>query len=155
MLIPFEFPTKEEAESYKDKSKSVENVHDEKLQILLAEDNMVNAVIAKAFLKKFGHEVEHVENGRLAVNAIENKAYDLVLMDIHMPEMDGMEATFIIRKSKGSDVLPIIGVTAEAFTDRHREFKNSGMNDILTKPFTEQQLASVISGYGHMTTDDT
>ncbi|WP_053005783.1 ATP-binding protein [Kiloniella spongiae] len=153
LLIPFESPTIKEAENYNAKNKPVEKVRDEKLQILLAEDNMVNAVIAKAFLKKFGHDVEHVENGQLAVNAIKKKEYDLVLMDIHMPEMDGVEATVIIRKSKGSDVLPIIGVTAEAFADRHREFKSSGMNDILTKPFTEQQLASVLSDYGHSTVD--
>ncbi len=152
LLVPFDFPTVKETESYKAKSKPVENMHDESLQILLAEDNMVNAVIAIAFLKKFGHEVEHVENGRLAVNAIAENKYDLVLMDVHMPEMDGMEATTIIRKSKNSDVLPIIGLTAEAFTERHREFKKSGMNYVLTKPFTEQQLASVLFDYGRSTT---
>lgn len=115
------------------------------LNVLVAEDNQVNAVIAKAFIEKFGHSVKHVENGKEAVDLASTGWPDLILMDIHMPEMDGMEATEIIRKSRSARQLPIIGVTAEAFTDRHVLFLKAGMNDILTKPFTEKQLADVLA----------
>ncbi|MEH6633130.1 MAG: ATP-binding protein [Halopseudomonas aestusnigri] len=148
VLVPFDYPSKDEAKAGRIKNKSILVVHDDNLQILLAEDNQVNAVIAKAFLNKFGHEVEHVVNGSLAVDAVSMRKFDLVLMDVHMPEMDGIEATRNIRKLYSLEDLPIIGLTAEAFTDRHLEFKKSGMNDVLTKPFTEQQLASVLKEYG-------
>ncbi len=118
------------------------------LKVLVAEDNAVNAMIAKAFLEKFGHQVRHAENGLEAVSiAFENWA-DLILMDIHMPEMDGIEATETIRTEQGNSKLPIIGLTAEAFSDRHNQFRNAGMDDVLTKPFTEQQLADILRRYG-------
>lgn len=119
------------------------------LKILVAEDNPVNAMIAKSFLEKFGHDVRHVENGALAVTAASENWADLVFMDIHMPEMDGIEATQRIRASGANQqALPIIGLTAEAFAERHAHFKKAGMNDVLTKPFTERQLADVLHQYG-------
>ncbi|MBL4667179.1 MAG: response regulator, partial [Sneathiella sp.] len=105
----------------------------------------VNAVIAKAFLEKFGHSVKHVENGLLAIEAVKKNWADLVLMDIHMPEMNGIDATKAIRSTKIGKSLPIIGLTAEAFADRHALFIEAGMNDVLTKPFTEQQLAGTLA----------
>lgn len=123
--------------------------HGLSLKILVAEDNPVNAMIAKSFLEKFGHEVRHVENGALAVSAASENWANLILMDIHMPEMDGIEATQIIRKSGATqETLPIIGLTAEAFFERHTQFKEAGMNDVLTKPFTERQLAEILHQYG-------
>ena len=115
------------------------------LRILVAEDNRVNALIARAFLEKLGHNVTHVENGRLAVKAVaEDGGFDLVFMDVHMPEMDGIEATVKIRELPGCEGLPIIGLTAEAFVERHQEFRRAGMADVLTKPFTEEQLIRTI-----------
>ncbi|MCZ4279621.1 response regulator [Kiloniella laminariae] len=115
------------------------------LTILLAEDNDINATIARAFLEKFGHRVIDAGNGREAVEAVARYEIDLVLMDVHMPEMDGLEATKTIRESKRGKHLPIIGLTAEAFTSRHEVFRLAGMDDIMTKPFTEEQLKATIA----------
>ena len=98
----------------------------------MAEDNEVNALIATAFLEKFGHSVRHEENGKLAVAAINEEAIDVVFMDIHMPEMDGIEATRQIRNVHDASALPIIGLTAEAFLERHALFMDAGMNGVLT-----------------------
>ncbi|WP_051082954.1 ATP-binding protein [Kiloniella laminariae] len=115
------------------------------LTILLAEDNEINATIARSFLEKFGHSVIHAANGREAVEAVSSHEIDLVLMDVHMPEMDGLEATKTIRASKQGRHLPIIGLTAEAFTSRHDLFRLAGMDDIMTKPFTEEHLKATIA----------
>jgi len=114
------------------------------LHILLAEDNDVNAMIAEAFLKKFGHTSVRAENGRVALEKSQQEHFDLILMDIHMPEMDGIEATRNIRKNLDQNMLPIIGLTAEAFKERLGYFKEAGMNDVLTKPFTEDQLKKAV-----------
>lgn len=114
------------------------------LNILIAEDNEVNAIIAKAFLAKFGHKTRHVENGKLAVEEAQTGWADLILMDVHMPEMNGLDATEIIRSTDLGRNLPIIGLTAEAFLERHAQFIGAGMNAVLTKPFTEQQLINGI-----------
>jgi PAS domain S-box-containing protein len=117
------------------------------LNIIVAEDNEVNAMIAKAFLEKFGHSVKHVENGRLAVEAAREDWADLILMDIHMPEMNGIDATIEIKKTDIGKNIPVIGLTAEAFAERHTEFVAAGMDCVLTKPFTEQQLIDVLAPY--------
>ncbi len=117
------------------------------IKVLVAEDNDLNATIAIAFLKKSGCEVKRVENGKEAVDVAEEGWADLILMDIHMPEMNGMEATEIIKATDHGKYLPIIGLTAEAFLERHTEFLEAGMDDILTKPFTEQQLNETLDRY--------
>lgn len=117
------------------------------LKVLVAEDNIVNAMIITSFMELFGHEVRHVENGRLAVDAAAEGWADFVFMDIHMPDMDGVEATRIIRASESGANLPIIGLTAEAFTERHEEFIKAGMNSVVPKPFTEEQLLRTIAQY--------
>jgi signal transduction histidine kinase len=115
-----------------------------KLSILLVEDTRLNAYIAKAFLEKMGHTVELAENGKIAVDFVMEKTFDLIFMDIHMPVMDGVEATTIIREKYSSETLPIIGLTADAFSDNHIKFKNVGMNEILTKPFDKDDLENVL-----------
>ncbi|WP_162937961.1 CHASE domain-containing protein [Kiloniella sp. EL199] len=157
LVIPFVLPDADEIavkEGKNDQGKenasdNVIEIQRKKLQILLAEDNMMNAVIAKAFLNKFGHDVVHVENGQLAVDAVTQQNFDVVLMDVHMPEMNGMEASNIIRKTNNSKDLPIIGLTAEAFEERHKEFRAAGMNCVITKPFTEEQLDTTLQKYGN------
>lgn len=116
----------------------------EPLHILLAEDNDVNAMIAEAFLQKFGHTSVRAENGRIALEKSQKEHFDLILMDVHMPEMDGIEATKNIRKKLDENTPPIIGLTAEAFKERVGYFKEAGMDDVLTKPFTEEQLRAAV-----------
>jgi signal transduction histidine kinase/DNA-binding response OmpR family regulator len=105
------------------------------LRILLAEDNKINQKFAIALLQKAGHAVEVVENGNQAVDAVRRQTFDVVLMDIQMPELDGVGATREIRAlpHPKSDV-PIIALTANAMMGDEREFLNAGMNDYVSKP---------------------
>ncbi|MEH6403627.1 MAG: ATP-binding protein, partial [Sneathiella sp.] len=114
------------------------------LAVLVAEDNEVNAMIAQAFLKKAGHSSKVAKNGKIAIEMLAQETFDLILMDVHMPEMDGIEATKIIRTEERYDALPIIGLTADAFSERHEIFMDIGMIDVLTKPFTEKQLEDIL-----------
>jgi signal transduction histidine kinase/CheY-like chemotaxis protein len=147
VFLPFERALDTE-DSFQAKDGATENnLNSEPLNILLAEDNEVNAMIARAFLEKFGHKVMHVENGKLAVEKAMVGWADLIFMDIHMPEMNGIEATQNIRSTKVGRDVPIVGLTAEAFSERHSQFIAEGMDGVLTKPFTEQQLADTLSTY--------
>src|SRR5467141_903653 len=116
------------------------------LRVLLAEDNPVNQQVAVAMLVKRGHEV-HVSNiGREAVQAVQDRDYDVVLMDIQMPEMDGFEATHAIRSlPKGKD-LPIIGLTAHALSGERERCLSHGMTDYLAKPFKGHELFALVEG---------
>ncbi|MFO0996650.1 MAG: CHASE domain-containing protein [Alphaproteobacteria bacterium] len=116
------------------------------LRILVAEDNPVNQFLAKAILEKHGHVVDVVANGLEAIEALRTAPYDLVLMDIQMPEMDGMSATRIIRKSPGPVAgIPIIALTANAIDGQRDEYMAAGMDDYLSKPFEAHQLYAVIA----------
>ena len=116
------------------------------LRVLLAEDNPVNQQVAVAMLVKRGHEVHVSGNGREAVDAVRERHYDVVLMDIQMPEMDGFEATQAIRAmDKGKD-LPIIGLTAHALSGERERCLARGMSDYLAKPFKAHELFSLVEG---------
>ncbi len=115
------------------------------LRILMAEDNPVNALLAKSILERNGCHVDAVGNGLEAVQALETAPYDLVLMDVHMPVMGGFEATRAIR-AKGGRLLdiPIVALTAAAMEDDRRACKAAGMNDFITKPLDHNLLSSVL-----------
>jgi len=116
------------------------------VRVLLAEDNPVNQQVAVAMLVKRGHEVHVAANGREAVDAITQREYDVVLMDIQMPEMDGFEATHAIRAlPKGKD-LPIIGLTAHALSGERERCLSHGMTDYLAKPFKAHELFALVEG---------
>ena len=116
------------------------------LRVLLAEDNAVNALLASVLLKKVGYHVTHVVNGRKALDALAEHEFDLVLMDVQMPEMDGMEATAEIRRSEvttGAHIA-IVAFTAHAMAEDRKRFLAAGADGYLTKPFSPQQLHAVI-----------
>ena len=116
------------------------------LRILLAEDNPVNQQVAVAMLVKRGHEVHVSGNGREAVDAVRERDYDVVLMDIQMPELDGFEATAAIRAmDKGKD-LPIIGLTAHALSGERERCLSHGMSEYLAKPFKAHELFALVEG---------
>ncbi|GEM_PF-988475 len=116
-----------------------------KLKILLAEDNITNQQVAVGIVKKLGYEIEVVENGREAVKAIAANKFDLVLMDCQMPEMDGFEATALIRKElPGGENIPIIALTAHALKGYREKCLNCGMNDYLAKPFSANDLKKIL-----------
>jgi two-component system sensor histidine kinase/response regulator len=114
------------------------------LRILLAEDNVVNQQVAVAMLVKRGHEVDAVANGRLAVEAVKKLPYDVVLMDIQMPEMDGFAATKAIRELPQGRDLPIVALTAHALSGERERCLAQGMTDYLPKPFKAHELFAVI-----------
>src|SRR5437899_8458055 len=114
------------------------------LRILLAEDNLVNQQVATAMLVKRGHQVDVVGNGREAVDAIGTHDYDLVLMDIQMPEMDGFAATQAIRALPRGRSLPIIALTAHALSGERERCLERGMTGYLAKPFKAHDLFAAI-----------
>ncbi|NDY72727.1 diguanylate cyclase [Desulfobacter hydrogenophilus] len=117
------------------------------VRILLAEDNITNQIVAKGILKKFGYYVDAVANGLEAVRSLEKIPYDLVLMDLQMPELDGLEATRMIR-NKASKVIhpdiPVIAMTANAMAGDREKCLNAGMNDYISKPVDPILLAEKI-----------
>jgi two-component system, sensor histidine kinase and response regulator len=117
-----------------------------RLRILLAEDNPVNQKLALGILTKRGHSVRVAHNGREAVEAAEQERFDLVLMDVHMPEMGGFEATGIIRQREmqGGGHLPIVALTARAMAGDREQCLGAGMDDYLTKPVKVKDLVEVI-----------
>jgi signal transduction histidine kinase/CheY-like chemotaxis protein/HPt (histidine-containing phosphotransfer) domain-containing protein len=117
------------------------------VRILLAEDNIVNQQVAVGMLKKLGLRADPVANGAEAVKALETLPYDLVLMDVQMPVMDGMEATQQIRDPKSAVLnhrIPIIAMTAHAMQGDREKYLNTGMNDYVSKPVSPQSLAEVL-----------
>lgn len=108
-------------------------------KVLLVEDNMMNRFIACRSLEFLGFDITEAENGLIAVNAVKETDFDLILMDIQMPEMNGLEATQVIRNELNSTI-PIIALTANAFRHDIDLYLNQGMNDFITKPYDEQDL---------------
>jgi len=123
------------------------------LRILLAEDNLVNQQVATAMLLKRGHQVDVVGNGREAVDAVRARDYDLVLMDIQMPEMDGFAATRAIRLLPRGRTLPIIALTAHALSGERERCLERGMTGYLAKPFKAHDLFAAVEGRTDATAD--
>ncbi len=124
-----------------------------RVRVLLAEDNSVNQLIAASLLRKRGHEVRVVENGRQAVHAVAEHEYDVVLMDVQMPELDGWAATREIRQMQKFEHLPIVALTAHAGESERNTCRLAGMNGYLRKPFKPHELFSVVEGWGGSGTD--
>lgn len=118
------------------------------LSILLAEDEQVNSIMASRLLRKAGHEVAVVGNGQEAMEALGKNAYDLILMDVQMPVINGIQATRFIRSGAVENVstdIPIIGLTAFARPAEKRQFMEAGMNRIVTKPYEPEELMQAVA----------
>lgn len=114
-------------------------------KVLLVEDNAMNVLVAKRFLDKWELPFEHAENGKVATDFVSQKDYDLILMDLQMPEMDGYEATQQIRAS--GKQIPIIALTASAMQETQEKILDVGMSDFVTKPFNPNELYQKIRKY--------
>jgi two-component system sensor histidine kinase/response regulator len=118
------------------------------LRVLVAEDNAVNQTLARRLLEKRGHTVVIAENGRVALEAVEREAFDLILMDVQMPVLGGMEAAACIREREriagcGARI-PIIALTANAMAGDRERCIESGMDEYLTKPIQARELFAMV-----------
>ena len=116
------------------------------LKVLLAEDNLVNQRLAVRLLRKMGHQVAVAQTGREALYALRSEKFDLVLMDVQMPEMDGFEATREIRRrEQGTQAhIPVIAMTAHAMNGDHESCLQAGMDDYVAKPINREELRQTI-----------
>jgi CheY-like chemotaxis protein len=119
------------------------------LNILLVEDNELNQKFAIAVIRKLGHQVDLAENGLICLEKFKEKKYDIILMDIQMPEMNGIEATKAIRQIEALEAegkhIPIIAVTAFALEQDRKNCAEAGMDDFLAKPFKPFELEQKIN----------
>ena len=116
------------------------------LNILLAEDSMINAKLAQQFLINEGHTVTHVLNGAMAVDAAKQQQFDIILMDIQMPVLNGIEATKNIRQLEGAVAgTPVIAMTAHSFSSEMQNCYNAGMNGYVSKPYKPENLFAAIA----------
>ncbi len=117
-------------------------------RVLVAEDNKINQVVAAGTLKKMGYVVDIVDGGSEAVAACLHTRYDAVLMDVMMPDMDGYQATALIRENEvvlGTAHVPIIGLSARAMDGDREIALAAGFNDYLTKPLRSPELAEALN----------
>lgn len=123
------------------------NIHPDEIRILLAEDNPINQTVIKEFLTRRGYQVEIAQSGREVLEKIEKEQYHLILMDVEMPDMDGVQATKKIREieSKNGGHIPIIALTAYAFEDKKNYCLEMGMDDYLTKPIHPEKLLNTVA----------
>ena len=118
-----------------------------KLHLLVAEDNLLNCHVIAAFLDRLGHTSKIANNGKIALEVLSKEDFDAVLMDIEMPEMDGIEATEAIRNNQENvrnPKIPIIALTAHALKDYEEKCYKAGMNSYLTKPIDIEKLTEVL-----------
>lgn len=115
------------------------------LNILLVEDNVINQKVALRLLERMGYHADVADNGQLGLDAIEQKQYDLILMDLQMPVMDGLTATRHIRTNPNIDQPYIIAVTANAMEEDRQQCKEAGMDGFVAKPVTLDHLSAEIS----------
>jgi len=117
------------------------------LQILLVEDNPINQKVAARLLERAGHNVTIATNGKEALDCVFRRAFDLVLMDVQMPEMDGLEATMEIRRQEAGSPrrLPIVALTAHAMVGDRERCLEAGMDGYVTKPVQIQVLFQVMA----------
>ena len=118
------------------------------MKVLVVEDDRINRVVITDLLKKDGHEVDEAFNGQEGLDAVIANTYDLVLMDISMPVMDGIQATRAIRNAKPDGALPpIVALTANAIPSEKDRFLAAGLDDVLIKPFTPEALRHILIRY--------
>ena len=138
---------KEQEQEIDEQKKTSAEVSMPQLRILLAEDNIVNQKVAASMLEKMGHDVTVANDGEEAIALLQEQMFDLVLMDVQMPNMNGIEATRKIRTSTASNMdlkIPIIAMTAHAMKGDREQFLEAGMDDYISKPINVDELKKVL-----------
>ena len=123
------------------------DVNLEDTDILVVEDNPVNQKLMRMILEKYKSHVTLAKNGKEALQCLKEHKFDLALMDLQMPEMDGITATILYRefeRTKKLPPLPIIALTAKTISSDREDCLNAGMNDFLSKPFSQKQLLTIL-----------
>jgi len=140
--IEFEKGNQTELVAFKENEIEYQNKLEQNIRILLAEDEPFNQLVVQSMVEEWGFEIEVANNGNIALELLSQKQYDIILMDIQMPELDGLETTKIIRNEFKAPInlIPIIAVTANAYTEDHKMFFETGINEIISKPFKSQVL---------------
>ncbi|MEM9622065.1 MAG: response regulator, partial [Pseudomonadota bacterium] len=138
-------PLSAEAPDVRTPERGTERTELPALNILLVEDNPVNQRVASGLLKKLGYQAEVASNGAEAIAAVQQSTYDVVLMDVQMPEMDGLEATRLIRQMDGVTQPRIVALTANAMAEDRTQCLQAGMDDFLTKPVRFEDLRQMLT----------
>ena len=127
--------------------------NDRSLNVLVVDDETVSQLVARSLVEALGHQVDVVSNGQEAVDTVKNGHYDLIFMDIQMPEMDGLQATRLIRQFNSK--IPVIGFTANAMKENRAECIAAGMNDFTAKPVNKQIIKDIlIHAFSHQPNPD-
>jgi CheY-like chemotaxis protein len=127
-------------------TRDADDVEHPSLRILVAEDNPANQVVARMMLEKMGHQVDMADDGNAAVAAARSVAYDVILMDVRMPVMDGLEATRAIRGLEGvASTVPIIALTANAMASDREKCLSAGMTGFAIKPLSRAALERALA----------
>jgi PAS domain S-box-containing protein len=140
VIIPYEIGRVKTLTQVSKPTRKMKDINTSQLNVLLVEDNDINRLYAKSILKNWQCFIDVAENGLVAIEKVKNNFYDVVLMDIQMPVMDGYEATKAIRSMNSNGKLPIIALTANATQRDVEKCLDAGMNDYLPKPFTPEDL---------------
>ena len=131
----------------KPKNKIEPQTIEHEISVLVAEDNLMNQKYISTLLKKWKVSFDIANNGQEAIDKFQEKHFDLIFMDLSMPEVDGFEATRAIRKLSGGNDVKIVALTASSFLSKKKMAMDSGMNDFLSKPFVPQDLLKIFGKY--------
>jgi PAS domain S-box-containing protein len=142
LLAPAEVPPSDNATHGKQKIPDLGGLH-----ILVAEDNDINRRVAKEFLLSVGAQPHFADNGQEAVDAVLETTFDLVLMDLRMPVLNGREATMRIREALGDEAPPIVAMTAQALDDEGDQCRDAGMAGFITKPIDRERFYQAVDRY--------
>ncbi len=140
-----------------DRKKSFINDDDGNMRVLLVEDNITNQIVAQGMLKKIGVDADLAKDGFEAIDALKRMPYDIVLMDVQMPLMDGLDATRHIRNEESSILdqnIPVIAMTAHAMAGDKERCLEAGMNDYISKPFSLAELRKLIEKWTRILSED-
>ncbi len=144
-ILPFDFAHEQEKSVQEDTNTQMLDISG--TEVLLVEDNEINTLIAYEVLRSFGCIVHCAENGQEALEALEKQTYHIILMDIQMPIMDGLQATRYIRSQRCYDAIPIVAMSAHAMLQDYEKSREVGMQAHVAKPFSPEELRSLIYDY--------